>query len=267
MLKVSKGMKLIKIFINYFIRKIFFFLQLKINTPPPSSKNYFLIANTNKKIINMINLCDKFSMTGKARAHSLCKAVEYVSNLKLKGDFVECGVWKGGNLLLLNKLNSYYNLNKLIYGFDTFEGMTQPSKHDYDLNNISAKQQLKNIDKSSEKKNLWCYSSLEDVKNNIGRHAKINNIKLIKGPVEKTLIKKENLPKKISILRLDTDFYESTKKELEVLYPLLVKNGVLIIDDYGHWKGAKKAVDQYFKGTFCWLHRVDYTCVYLIKNN
>ena len=70
-------------------------------------------------------------------------------------------------------------------------------------------------------------------------------LKFIKGPVEETLV--QHKPKKISILRLDTDWYSSTKKELEILYPKLVKNGVIIIDDYGHWEGCRKACDQYFK--------------------
>ena len=77
----------------------------------------------------------------------------------------------------------------------------------------------------------------------------------------------EYLPKKISLLRLDTDFYESTKIELEELYPLLSKNGILIIDDYGHWKGARKAVDEYFKKKklFPFLNKVDYSCRLMIK--
>lgn len=69
----------------------------------------------------------------------------------------------------------------------------------------------------------------------------------------------------ILILRLDTDFFASTKIELEVLYPKLVSGGVLIIDDYGHWKGQRKAVDDFF-GKNKWLHIVDYSCRYLIKN-
>ena len=72
-----------------------------------------------------------------------------------------------------------------------------------------------------------------------------DNLICIKGEVEKTLKIDENLPTKISLLRLDTDWYESTKIELEVLFPLLSKNGILIIDDYGYWKGSKKAVDEY----------------------
>ena len=69
-------------------------------------------------------------------------------------------------------------------------------------------------------------------------------INFVRGKVEDTIPK--NMPEKIALLRLDTDWYESTYHELKYLFPLLSKNGVLIIDDYGHWKGAKKAVDQYF---------------------
>ena len=91
------------------------------------------------------------------------------------------------------------------------------------------------------------------------------NYFLIKGKVENTLRNIKKLPKKISILRLDTDFYESTKIELEVLFPRLVKGGVLIIDDYGFWKGAKKAVDEYFSDYRQFFHYIDHSCRLLIK--
>ena len=94
----------------------------------------------------------------------------------------------------------------------------------------------------------------------------IDNIKLIKGRVEETLLVLKNLPKKISILRLDTDFYSSTKVELNILYPRLVKGGVLIIDDYGFWKGARKAVDEYFKNFRPFFHYVDHSCRLMIKS-
>jgi len=107
--------------------------------------------------------------------------------------------------------------------------------------------------------------SLDDVKRNIKKNTKIDNIFLIKGKVEDTLKNKRKLPKKISILRLDTDFYESTKIELEILFPRLVKGGVLIVDDYGFWKGAKKAVDEYFCSYRQFMHYVDHSCRLLIK--
>ena len=93
-----------------------------------------------------------------------------------------------------------------------------------------------------------------------------NDVRLIEGDVGSTLKNMKNLPSKISLLRLDTDFYESTKVELEVLFPLLSDGGILIIDDYGHYEGARKAVDEYFTGKNYLLHYVDYTCRLVVKN-
>jgi len=106
---------------------------------------------------------------------------------------------------------------------------------------------------------------LEDAFKNIIETVPKNNIKLIKGRVENTLLEEKNLPEKISILRLDTDWYESTKIELEVLYPRLMSGGFLIIEDYGHFKGFRKAVDEYFKDNMPYLHYVNYTCRLIIK--
>ena len=92
----------------------------------------------------------------------------------------------------------------------------------------------------------------------------VGNIRLLKGKVEDTI--PGTMPAKIALLRLDTDWYESTKHELTYLFPLLEKSGVLIIDDYGAWQGARKAVDEYLKdnGTV-YLNRIDFTGRLLIK--
>ena len=83
--------------------------------------------------------------------------------------------------------------------------------------------------------------------------------------MEETLKNGENLPNKISILRLDTDFYESTKIELKYLYPLLVEGGILIIDDYGSWLGSKKATDEYFSNKINFMHFIDHSARMIIK--
>jgi hypothetical protein len=120
--------------------------------------------------------------------------------------------------------------------------MPKPSKFDKKYDNRSG---IKLYNYCRKNKIKWSYASISDVKNNLKKKCKnIKNIHLIKGKVEDTL--KFFKPKKISLLRIDTDFYESTKIELEILYPLLSKNGILIIDDYGNWKGCRKAVDEYF---------------------
>ena len=87
----------------------------------------------------------------------------------------------------------------------------------------------------------------------------IKNIIYIKGKVEETI--PEIIPGKISLLRLDTDWYESTLHNLNHLFPLLSKGGILILDDYGHWQGARKAVDEYLEknNVKILLNRIDYT--------
>ena len=106
------------------------------------------------------------------------------------------------------------------------------------------------------------------MKKNIFSNDKINPDKyiLIKGNIINTLDEIKNLPEKICFLRLDTDIYETTKKQLEILYPRLSAGGILHIDDYGWAPGVKFAVDEYFSNSNIWLHRVDLTCRYLIKN-
>jgi hypothetical protein len=87
----------------------------------------------------------------------------------------------------------------------------------------------------------------------------------VEGDVSQTL--QQTVPEKIALLRLDTDWYESTKTELEVLYPRLSVGGVCIFDDYGHWQGARRAVDEYFDGLGYrpYMHPIDYSGRVLIK--
>ena len=249
-------MKLIKILIN----KILGVLNYQII----KSKNSFEFPiEAESEIIKIINICDQFSMTGKNRMYLLSEAIMNSKINNLDGDFVECGVWRGGNILLYKLLKNHYGLNKNIYAFDTFDGMTLPDNLDKDYLGNSASLLLKKTVKKDNKANIHCYSDIDTVKKNILQYSNLDNIKFIKGPVEKTLLLEENLPDKISVLRLDTDFYSSTKIELEILYPRLVTGGVLIIDDYGYWEGARKATDEFFKKK--WLHYVDQSCRYMIK--
>jgi len=234
--------------LNYEIRKV-----------NEKKKVIIEVNNYEKKLINK---CLQYSMTNFERMWSLIQSFHHVRQESLVGDFVECGVWKGGNIILLKKLIEKFNLKKNIYGFDTFEGMVEPSFYDVNYNNKSAKRMF---DEHKKKEIGFAMCSIDDVKRNIKKNTKTDNIFLIKGKVENTLMNKKKLPKKISILRLDTDFYESTKIELEILFPRLVKGGVLIVDDYGFWKGAKKAVDEYFCDYRQFMHYVDHSCRLLIK--
>ena len=231
------------------------------------------IINENQKIIELthnerklIDLVKGYTMTPQIRIYSLIKALKHINQKKILGDYVECGVWKGGNIMLFKRTLELSNdYSRKIFAYDTFEGMTEPDENDVHISqNLNAK---KILEKDKNKKtNIWGVCSLEDVKNNIQTNVKnIDDIKFIKGPVEKTLDIQDNLPEKISLLRLDTDWYSSTKKELEILYKKVSPGGVIIIDDYGHWGGSKKAVDEFFLDKYVWMHYIDYACRLIIK--
>src|SRR5262249_25761216 len=110
---------------------------------------------------------------------------------------------------------------------------------------------------------IWCYSGLDEVASNMRSTGYPDDlVHLVKGKVEETI--PGAAPAQIAVLRLDTDWYESTRHELEHLYPRLAPGGVLIIDDYGYWAGARKAVDEYFQGSL-FLSRIDGTGRIAIK--
>ena len=216
---------------------------------------------------SIMETCKPFTMTSEERLYSFNKSVEYIVKNNIEGDIVECGVWKGGSsmcaMLSLVQLNA---ANRNFFLYDTFEGMSEPSEMDANLLGVDAKNLLSQSEKTTEDV-MWCYAPIDDVKNNISKTQYPSNlINYVKGKVEDTI--PNTLPDKIAILRLDTDWYESTYHELVHLFPKLVTGGVIIIDDYGHWKGAREAVDQYFKeqGVQILLNRIDYTGRIGIKN-
>jgi hypothetical protein len=211
--------------------------------------------------------CKEYSMTGVERMYALYKSVEYIVKNNTKGDIVECGVWRGGSSMLIAKTLLKFNCtDKIIHLYDTFEGMSTPTEKDLDATGSSAVDLLK-APKTKDKDSIWCIADLDDVKNNMAKtNYPASNINYVKGKVEETI--PENSPgNSIALLRLDTDWYESTQHEMKHLYPLLSTEGVLILDDYGHWQGAKKAVDEYFstEKKSLLLNRIDYTGRIAIK--
>ncbi len=186
-----------------------------------------------------------YTMTSMERQFALFNSVEYIVNNKIRGDIVECGVWKGGSvMLILETLKLLGVSDRQVFLYDTFSGMSRPSDKDVRYNEVVAQEKWQSTQNGDI--NEWCYASLEEVSSNIlkvGYPEK--NLHYIVGRVEDTLPK--SIPNKIALLRLDTDWYESTLHEMNHLYPRLRKGGVLLIDDYGCWKGARTAVDEYIK--------------------
>ena len=173
------------------------------------------------------------------------QSTKYIVKNNIKGDFVECGVWRGGIPLAIAMVLKDLNSDKKIFLYDTYEGMTKPSEFDIDYMGKTPEKKFARLNKDTH--NEWYFASLEDVKSQFIQTSLIDKAIFIKGDVCKTLKEKDNLPKEISLLRLNTDWYESTKVEMDILYPLLSKDGVLLADTYGYWDGGRKAIDEYLE--------------------
>lgn len=199
-----------------------------------------------------------YTMTSPERVVALSRAVEYVADRNVPGAIVECGVWRGGSMLAVARtLLSRRVTDRDLYLFDTFDGMAPPSKEDVAITGESATAALA---ADPEDDGVRARASLDLVRSVLFSSGyNQDRIHLIEGMVEETI--PESAPQTIALLRLDTDWYASTRHELLHLYPRLVRGGVLIIDDYGHWQGARKAVDDYFEetGEAPLLNRIDYT--------
>lgn len=229
--------------------KIYNILNLLLGT-----RGYMLLkvvqtlpVETSESNIQIIKKVKPFTMTSELRILSLLNSVEYIIDQKIQGDFVECGVWAGGSVMAIAlKLHELGINDRKIWLYDTFEGMTEPETIDKKIKTgVAAKTLLLASNKASGS-TIWAVSSLDEVKSNLKTTGyDMNCFEFVVGPVEETLLNK--IPSQISILRLDTDWYKSTKIELEILWDKLVESGVLIVDDYGHWSGAKKAVDEFFQ--------------------
>jgi len=208
-----------------------------------------------------------FTMTTLARQMALLDATRYIARRNIPGCFVECGVWRGGSSMAAAlALLDAGERSRTLHLFDTFDGMTAPRDEDKTLDGVSARTYLD--EDRSRAGSVWAVAGYEEVLRNMASTGyPVEQIRLVKGPVEQT-VPAECPVEPIALLRLDTDWYESTKHELTYLFPQVSVGGVVIIDDYGHWDGARKAVDEYFAetGLIYLMHRIDYTGRLLIKD-
>lgn len=215
-----------------------------------------------------IEICERvkpYTMTSPERVSALINAVEYLLKNEISGSFVECGVWKGGSsLAMILALQRMGKSDREIFLYDTFEGMTPPTDVDQSFQKESAQSLMNSSDKETSL--IWAKSGIEQVHQLIAQsHYPLSKVHFVKGAVENSI--PDIVPQSIALLRLDTDWYESTKHELIHLFPLIKPGGVLIIDDYGHWEGARKAVDEYIEENKIqiFLNRIDYTGRLAIK--
>ena len=202
-----------------------------------------------EEAIKLVRYVEENELTSCSRARTCAtiQACRYAVENDIAGDFVECGVWRGGQALLAAWMFKQMGSEKKVWLYDTFEGFVNVERISMDYNIA-----VKDIEAHNEHIDMTFHSeesknSLENVKANFEKAGLLSdNVVFVKGDVVNTL-ESESVPEKVAVLRLDTDFYASTLKELQVLYPRVENGGVLIVDDYGYCEGAKTAVDEYFK--------------------
>jgi hypothetical protein len=207
-----------------------------------------------------------YTMTSPERIVGLAAATRWLAATGVAGDVVECGVWRGGSMMVIAKvLLEAGAADRDLYLFDTFTGMTAPTDEDLDhLGRPAAARFAERAD--GEQTSAWCRAGLAGVRANLARTGyPEHRLHFVPGMVEQTI--PAEAPERIALLRLDTDWYVSTRHELEQLWPRLVSGGICVIDDYGHWRGSRHAVDEYFAahGVRVLLHRLDYSGRLIVK--
>ena len=236
-------------------------------TSVPFERELEVITEEDRRIIERAL---PFTMTGIPRLQSLVDSVRYCVRRGVPGDFVECGVWRGGSILaILLTLLDEGAADRDVWLYDTFEGMTEPTDADRsDFHQDTGREYWEKAEGRPWPE--WFGEDVfseEIVRENVAAAGyPEDRLHFVKGPVEETI--PGSSPDRIALLRLDTDWYESTRHELVHLYPRLADGGVLILDDYGHWKGARKAVDEYFgaEAPPLLLARIDYAGRVAIKH-
>jgi len=195
-----------------------------------------------------------YTMTSDDKMYALYGAIHHIVHAGIRGDVVECGVWRGGSSMLAALVLQQVNQDgRAIWLYDTFEGMPAPSERDTDRLGVKAQDVLEAYDREAGANNPWAYATIGDVQQNM-EQTRYPTVHYVEGKVEQTI--PDRAPDRISLLRLDTDWYESTRHELEHLYPRLESGGILLIDDYGWWNGARQAVDEYFAKSPVFLARI-----------
>ena len=194
-----------------------------------------------------------YTMTSMERVLALRDSVRYISSNKIPGDICECGVWRGGSMMVVAlTLVEMGDTSRDLYLFDTFSGPPEPAPQD----GPTAGAELAAARKVPELTNL----PMQEVRAKLAETGyPVERLHLVQGLVEDTI--PDQAPERLALLRLDTDYYISTAHEMRHLYGRLSPGGILVIDDYGKFVGARAAVDEYFEssGQNVLLNRIDAT--------
>lgn len=222
---------------------------------PPDLEPEFLV---------IYRLCANQTMTSVERMYALWQAIRHIHKAAIKGAIVECGVWRGGSMMMAAlSLLELGEDSRELYLFDTYKGMPPPGPEDIRTETGEPAQLLLET-AQRDTSDVWAVASYDVVSRNMRSTGyPSNRINMVEGRVEETI--PTRAPEQIALLRLDTDWYRSTKHELAHLYPRLATGGVLIVDDYGYWRGSRQATDEYFSDRPLLLNRIDDTGRVAIK--
>lgn len=210
------------------------------------------------------------------RLFDVYEAVRKINQEGIEGDLVECGVWNGGCVGLMAIANwRTCGPRRKIHLFDSFEGLPQPSEHDTDvLAGFRANHPKADLSKGTTATDLRAIGacvgdSQSAVEEFLVERLKIKRDDLIfhKGWFQDTIPTFSGKIEKVALLRLDGDWYDSTKVCLEGLFDRVVRDGFVIIDDYGMFAGCRQAADDFFRKRRI-APRLEYSdsqCVYFRK--
>jgi O-methyltransferase len=220
-----------------------------------------LIFDLEPEFLELYEACREKTMTSIERMYALYQATVHVAERGVPGDLVECGVWRGGSVMLMALiLLRLDRRDRVIWLYDTFDGMTAPSLEDiHEMTGQSASEILAGHERTTDDP-FWGVASRSSVEESLRLTGyPMDQFRFVEGNVTATI--PSRAPAHIALLRLDTDWYDSTRHELQHLYPRVSRGGVLIVDDYGYWRGARKATDEYFSSDpdRPLLTRIDFT--------
>jgi hypothetical protein len=214
------------------------------------------------------------SMLNDLRLLNIQGCINYLSKNNIHGDLVECGVWKGGGVAMMAHQLKQINDLRTLHLFDAFDDICEPDASidgERAIQDAGGKQNATGAlvsisgvyDKMGGKGNETAV--IELITQGIEYPSKY--VKTYKGWFQDTLPLIGNQINEIALLRLDGDWYASTKVCLDYLFEKVVKGGIIIIDDYGCYDGCKKAVDEFIKNHHLnvYLISVDDECVYWVK--
>jgi hypothetical protein len=200
------------------------------------------------------------------RLDNMYRLAKSVEQKGLVGAIVECGVWKGGCAGVAAAVVREAGYRRFVHLFDSFEGLPEPGSED----GAEAAAYSGGVSSGVLKSTGKCIGTRGEVEDLLFNKLSIDRAKVSfhVGWFQETLPKDHAAIGPISLLRLDGDWYDSTRVCLKYLYPMVVSGGYVILDDYGHWEGCRKAFEEYRTSEGLGeltLVRIDYTGVYFSK--